>query len=550
MSYVFGQGQHGLAALRNNKSLKNRNTRARPYTNMNCTATKAFLSQLNGRDASITQIPPADLDYLSTSGYVLRTTKDDHDKGVNEVARLSQLTPQVNTERAEEEQAEAALVQDEEKEHSIKFLFEGKEMKNELRERIQSEANVVSKEESEMNEMEANVNSLIQEKSRIDRMALYDGGYLSLTGTGAGLLSDLIVRDYRVADMELPNFIAEIQATNTELRSIADKANFYVSLLRPRLPEMAVEEYLEVLSLLWGTAIGLGKLQGDPGQIGERFTKALEVLRSLHSTTSNKLMAAEVMTAAGGPDIVDLEGVIKDLDHQLRKEGVPEQLSAGIAATIMAGKRFDGSYPLDRFAQFARVTPSHEAASILAVMNVPYDGLSSKFQSFKATFASWGYTASDDTEIASALLAIGELGVGEVQEKLKYIVEQLHNYLEYPLVAAAILASIPVFEAHEVLDLMEKAVTLLSGYSLDLERSELVALAVRMIHGVRNELVKEIDPTAKISQTPVQFAYPTYPALLIWYHPVIIAHSYYHATFSGMGGYHPAHSHGVGGFAG
>ena len=97
---------------------------------------------------------------------------------------------------------------------------------------------------------------------------------------------------------------------------------------------------------------------------------------------------------------------------------------------------------------------------------------------------------------------------------------------------------------------MVKAVTLLSGYASGLERSELVALAVRMIHGVRNEIVKNIDPTATIAQTPVQFIYPMNPGLFIWYRPVIIAHAYYHATFSGMGGFHPAHSHGVGGFAG
>jgi hypothetical protein len=97
---------------------------------------------------------------------------------------------------------------------------------------------------------------------------------------------------------------------------------------------------------------------------------------------------------------------------------------------------------------------------------------------------------------------------------------------------------------------MEKAVTLLSGYAVGLERSELIALAVRVIHGVRNEIVKEIDPTAKIAETPVQFTYPSHPGLFIWYYPVIIAHSYYYSTFSGMGGFHPAHSHGVGGFAG
>src|SRR5438094_9080505 len=187
-------------------------------------------------------------------------------------------------------------------------------------------------------------------------------------------------------------------------------------------------------------------------------------------------------------------------------------------------------------------------------MNVPIDGLSPKFQEFRSLFTSWGYMTSEDTEIASAFLGIGELNPDEVKEKLKYIIEQLQNYLQYPIVAAAILASIPVFEAHEVLDLMEKAVTLLRGYSATyvtgLERSELVAMAVRMIHGVRNEIVKEIDPTAKITGTPVQFTYEPHPIFFVRYYPVIIAHSSYHATFSGMGGFHPAHSHGVGGFAG
>lgn len=34
---------------------------------------------------------------------------------------------------------------------------------------------------------------------------------------------------------------------------------------------------------------------------------------------------------------------------------------------------------------------------------------------------------SEDTEIGSAFLAIGELDALEVQEKLKYVVEQLKN---------------------------------------------------------------------------------------------------------------------------
>jgi hypothetical protein len=533
---------------------------------MKCDAARAFLLQISAREAQITEVPQTDLDYLSANGYVLRASKEDYDRGVAEVAKLTDLVAHMRSEKEEEEKADLALRSDEEKEHSFKFHFEGKEEKTELRERVDQEATVVNREKSELTAMEANVNSLIQEKSTMDRMVPYDGGYLALTDLGTVILNDLGVRNYRFADQEFAEFLSEIQATYAELRSIADKGAIYVNLIKPKVPgtkEMDhpvvedVEELGELMhevheaqSMLWGTAIGLGKLQGDSNSIGERFTQAFNILQHHDSTIPNKLMAAEIMTATAGQDIRSLEGVFKNLDGQLRKQGVPKELSAGVAATIMAGRRYDGTYPVDRFSQFRQATSSCEAASILAVMNVSYDELNSKFQGFRSLFNSWGYMKSEDTEIASAFLAIGELGVDEVVEKLKYVEEQLKVYLGYPLVAAAILASIPVFEAHEVLDLMEKAVTLLTGYTSGLERSELVALAVRMIHGVRNELVKEIDSTAKIAATPVQFTYAPHPGLFIWYHPVIVAHAAYHSTFSGIGGFHPAHSHGVGGFAG
>ena len=517
---------------------------------MKCSETRTFLSQVNDREEPITEIPPNDLDYLLTNGYVLITNEEDYRKGVDEVSRLSQLTVQVKSQQTEADKSSAALRQDELKEHSFTFHFAGKEERATLGERIQSETAAVSSEEDAMLAIEANVNSLIQEKSRIDRMVPYAGRYVSLTSQGSITLNDLGVRNYRVADQEFPDFLLEMKATDSELMSIAGRAASYVSLIRSRIPKLQDPENPETRSLLWSTAIGLAKLQGDTSVIGERFLQAFGVLQDFGSASPNKLMAAEVMTAVGNLDLSNLGVQLKDLEHQLRKDGVPKEISAGVAATMMAGRGFDGSYPLDRFSQFRKLTPSYEAASILAVMNVPYDGLGAKFELFRSRFTAWGYMASEDTEIASAFLAIGELGLDEVEEKLKYIIEQLKNYLEYPLVAAAILASIPMFEAHEVLDLMERAFTYLSGYAGGLERSELIALAVRMVHGVRNELVKKIDATAKISQTPVQFTYAPHPGLFLWYPPVIIAHSYYYATFSGMGGFHPAHSHGVGGFAG
>jgi hypothetical protein len=524
---------------------------------MKCGEARTFLSQLYDREP-VTPVPPTDLEYLSANGYVLKTTKEDYEKGAGDVARMSQLLTQIDTEKSAEQQTKAALQADERKEHSFQFHFEGRGSKDELSERIQKETAAISGDESELNQLEANVNKLIQEKSTIDRMVACDGEYLSITGLGTLVFSDLSVRNYRVADQGFPDFITEIKATYAELRSIGDKAASYVSWIRPQVPEIEdlwesededVDSDIEARSLLWSTGIGLAKLPGDTRQIGDRFIESLKAVRTFDSILPNKLMAAEIMTAASSQDIGSLQSILRNVDHQLRKQGVPKEQSVGVAATIMAGKRFDGTYPVDKFDQFKHLTKSSEAASILAIMNVPYDGLSSRFQEFRSLFSSWGYMTSEDTEIASAFLGIGELSSVEVEAKLKYIVEQLQNYLAYPIVAAAILASIPVFEAHEVLDLMEKAVTMLNGYGTGLERSQLVTLAVRMIHGVRNEIVKQIDPTARIAQTPVQFTYG-HPGLFVGYYPLIIAHSSYHATFSGMGGFHPAHSHGVGGFAG
>jgi hypothetical protein len=519
---------------------------------MKCTEARTILSQLYDREP-VTPVPSTDLEYLSTNGYVLKTTKEDYEKGASDVARMSQVLTQIDAEKSAEQQTRAALQADEQKEHSFQFHFQGREGKDELIERIQKETAAISGDESELSQLGANVNRLLLQKSTIDRMVACDGEYLSITGLGTLVFNDLSVRNYRVADQEFPDFITEIKATYAELRSIGDKAASYVGRIRLQVPEIEVlrssenEDYDSdtlARSLLWSTAIGLAKLPGDTVQLDGRFIESLNALRTFNSTLPNKLMAAE-----SSQDIASLESILKNLDNQLRKQGVPKEQSAGVAATIMAGRRFDGTYPVDKFVQFKHLTKSSEAASILAIMNVPYDGLSSRFQEFRSLFGSWGYMTSEDTEIAAAFLGIGELRAAEVEAKLKYIVEQLQNYLEYPVVAAAILASIPVFEAHEVLDLMEKAVTLLTGYSTGLERSQLVTLAVRMIHGVRNEIVKQIDPTAKIMGTPVQFTYGPHP-LFFGYYPIIIAHSSYNATFSGMGGFHPAHSHGVGGFAG
>jgi hypothetical protein len=515
---------------------------------MKCSDVRKFLSQIVGKSISM-QIQQPDLDFLSTSGYIAVMRKEEYDQALAEVSSLAQMNEEFQNETADERSAEAALEQEEKKTHSILFHFEGKEKKEAELQAEESERITVSKEEAEIAGRDSKIKELIQKKSAIDRMVPYDGKFLSLTAPGVVALNDLNVRNYRVSDSEFSDFIGESRETFDELRSIADRGSFYVSNINAEFPETN-------LSQLWGVSIGLAKLQGDQNQISQEYLLALSILHHFKSTIENKMMAAEVMTSFRGDpsqssanSLQNLSVSLASLDKQLKRDAhVPKQLSAGIAAIVMSGRRFDGTYPTDRFVEFSKMTSSYESAAILSVVNVPSDQLADKFRSFRSLFSLWGYVTSEDTEMASAYLSIGDLGPDDVKAKMTIILDALKNYLEYPLVAAAILTSIPTLEAIETLDLMEKAATLLGAVATGLERSELISLAVRMIHGIENELVRKLDPTAKITHTPVQFSYaPSY--YMPFFYPLIIAHSSYYSTYSGIGGSHPAHVHG-GGFMG
>jgi hypothetical protein len=515
---------------------------------LKCNDVRTIFSQVAGKSVSM-QIQQADLDFLSTNGYLSVMEKEDYERALAEVSNLTQMNEELQNEMTDERGAQATLEQEEKKTHSIMFHFEGGEKKEAELESVEGERTLVSKEEADMAERDSKINELIQKKSAVDRMVQCDGKYLALTGLGVIALNDLNVRNYRVSDSEFSDFVEESKETSGELQSIAQRGSVYASTIRTEFPKTD-------FSQLWSIAIGLAKIQGDPNTISQNFLLALGILQHFKSTTENKMMAAEIMTSSRGDpsqspasSLQNLSKSLVSLDDELRHHAkVPKQLSVGIAAILMSARRFDGRFPTDEFLEFSKLTSSYESAAILSAVSVPSDQLAAKFQSFRSLFDSWGYKRSEDTELASAYLAIGDLGPDDLRTKMAIILDGLKNYLEYPLVAGAILASIPTLEANETLDLMEKACSLLGSVAIGLQRSELISLSVRMIHGIRNELVKELDPTARIMNTPVQFTYA--PSNMFLMYPVIIAHSSYFSTYSGIGGSHPAHVHGVGGFMG
>jgi hypothetical protein len=311
-------------------------------------------------------------------------------------------------------------------------------------------------------------------------------------------------------------------------------------------------------SQLWGVAIGLAKLQGDQNQIRDQFEQVMDSLKGYDSDLDRKMMAAEIIVASGTASFQSLEQDLATLDKQLRMEfSVPQSQSIGLAATLLYGKNRDtDTYPTDKFRHFKIMTDTPEAAAMLAISNVDEDALSNKYRSFEEMFEEGGFTKSEDRDIASAYLAISPVTPGdETRSKVSSFLDGIRNELAFPLVPTAILMTISDLEPREILNLVENGVSVLGQYAKELGRSELVSLAVRMIHGVNNELVKQMNPQAQTTNTPIQFThqpfiYGGYYPMMWWYYPIIIAHYNHYAIYRGYSNPQAGHSHGIGGFFG
>jgi hypothetical protein len=464
---------------------------------MKCNDAMIFLSQVSAK--SITApISDENLNFLISNGYVDRISKDEYEKLLASVSSLSKATGEREEAHAKELTDEESLARDQKKVHSIRFWFEDHEKKESDRERVQTDEQLVEKDEEILHEKDDEVQSLILKKSTLDRQVPCNGCYLSLTETGVVMLYDLTIRNYRVGNNDFKDFIQETKATVMELQSIAERANHYYSEIKAAIPSIypisreEEEEYriksrgIES-SQLWAISIGLAKLEGDPDKIKENFLQILGILKSNNSNLDSKLMAAETLVASGytvnTPQIHD---TLSNIDSQIRKAKAPEELSAGISATIFCGQSPvpDG---LTRFNDFAKITKSYAAASILSISKESEDELRQNFDFFKSTFDEWGYSPSEDTDLASAYLAVSvpKTSRENLKDKMKVIIDALKDEFGFPLVPAAILTSIQSLNANELLDLVEKGVTILKSQPLTagLEHSELASLSIRMIYG-------------------------------------------------------------------
>jgi hypothetical protein len=506
----------------------------------NCQDVYTFLTQVSNKSVSGT-LPPADLASLQQLNVIQLVSADQYAQLVQNVQTMYAAQNELEQKADARRQLADQLRADSDKSHSILFHLEGKDKQAALTQKEAQEQAALQSADSDLTAEEKEYDQKMGQKALLDTLSPYGGQYVGLTSLGAMSIRDLGTRLYRVSDLPFDSYLGQSQQVDRELNDIANTSAQYVSVLTQ--PFMTVDR-----SYLWAISIGLAKRQSDVNAGATSFVTAYNGLRDLAHNDENRLMSAEILSASPR-SIADSLPALTQLEKAVRKLNVPKESSLGVASIILLGQRSDGTFATDALGEYLRMTPSCESAALMAIINRPLQDLQARFGGLRSLFGSWGFAPSDDVELSSAYLAISDLPLDGLSPKLAVLTRGLGAYLQYPLVASAILASIPVLEANETLQLLEQAYDILGKRAMPLAQSELICLAVRMIHGIRSETVTGVDATAKaVPPPPVNFHYM--PGMWFFFVPVSIGHASYFSTYSAMAGAHPMHAHAMGGFVG
>jgi hypothetical protein len=504
-----------------------------------CKEVYGFLSQISTKNVT-TPLGEPDATVLSQAGLVQFLTGDQYQQLRASVQNLGAEREAEAREAVQRVELAREVRSDVQKTHSILFHLEGKEKQaTKLQRETDDEARLKAL-DSDLAKKEQEVAQLVSQLSLLDTVTPCGDRYVGLTGLGALELRNLAVRLYRVSDQPFTPYWEQSQKITQELTDLAASgANYFARLA----PSIAGAER----SHLWAISIGLSKAQPDAAQGSAAFAAVYDQLGPLTNNVENRLMAAEILFSLARPLSEEYPSLLEVL-KQVQRLKVPKESALGIASILLLGRRTDGTLALPNLAEYLRITRSYESAALLAIVNLPIPELTGKFQWLRGMFGSWGYRASEDVELSSAYLAVSELPVEGISTKLAIIAKGLSTYLEYPLVAASVLTTLSTLEANETLNLLEHAYDIVGRRASAMTQAELICLAVRMLHGIRNELVGPLDTTA--AAAPTRVGPPGIYGPRFFFVPILVAHNAYWSTFSGISGVHPGHVHGFGGGAG
>jgi hypothetical protein len=496
----------------------------------------SFLSQVSARQVTAT-LSDADANLLVQLGLIQLFTADQYHKVEGDVQALGGDRSAIAEEMARQSALSQEAQEESQKTHSILFHFEGKEKQAAELQRAAAAQQSLQSTSSDLARRQQQFSDLVAQRSLLDTLTPWGDRFVGLTGRGTVETRDLGLRLYRVSDSDFTEYWNTAQKITVDLTRLAGGGAECYARLAGAIPDAD-------RCLLWGISIGLSNSQPDAGAGAAAFVNTYRQIFSLSANAENRLMSSEILSSLTRPIADEYPNLVQVLSD-VRRLGVPNEAALGVGSILLLGRREDGTIATPNLAQYLSVTRSFESAALLSIVNLPVADQTAKFQALRGMFAGWGYQASEDVELSAAYLTVSELPADGISTKLAIIAKGLSTYLQFPLVAASVLASVSTLEANETLNLLEHAYEIVGTRAAPLSQAELITLAVRMVHGIRDELVGPLDATAA--------ARPIAPRALgmygprFYFVPIFVVHQAYFGTFSGIGGAHPGHVHGFGG---
>ncbi len=499
----------------------------------NCKDVGGLLGQLRAH-AVTTPLTDAEMARLAQLGVLQVVSAADYQQLQNQVAGLAATQEAISDESGQRGEAAAELDRDWSRDHSVLFHLHGEPARQaDLAEEQQARQRLAAL-DADLSAREQAFNDLLAKRAQLDALTAVGPGYVGLTATGASVLRDLTVALYRVSDADFETYLAQARKIDADLDGLAAGGATYFAGLAAGIPD-ADRAYL------WAIGVGLSKAEPDPTVGVPKYLDAYRQTGSFSSNPENRLMASEILVALPRP-LAEETPALAQLVRDVRGLKVPSPSALGVAAILLYGRRADGTFATANLQSFLQVTSSYETAALLGIVDGPTDALLAKFRQLRQLFYDWDYSMSEDTELSAAYLAVSEYEPDQISSKLAILARGLATYLQYPLVAASILASVATLEANETLNLVEKAYAIAGRRAAGLSQPELICVAVRMVHGIRNELVGSLDATATAAPTAARaVGYGPRPLFV----PIVIVHAGYYSTFGGLGGVHPGHVHGM-----
>lgn len=332
----------------------------------------------------------------------------------------------------------------------------------------------------------------------------------SITPMGRHVLGELELRYYRCADWPIDTLSEELTRVGNEIESIARSAKYFLSDLGPITPAEALP-YLRMVS------VGLANRRESPEEVAERFRNVWGMLEVIAGDPRDRLLAAELLTAAQTPmDSVYAPTVA--LADQLKAAGARRAVAC--STILLLGPEAPSTSEALAAWQSARgEVPTDEAAALLVrVRSSP--SAAAAFEPFRERFAALPGQLSGRVS-AALYLACAGADPSTVVGRVADLAGLLKGAVRRPLLAAALLAAEHPLSPPEIVDWVRKASQAAERCQLASKAEEFEALGIALVEGLPRSTFTAKEAPRAAEASPLASA-ATLLGLHAWiYRPIL-----------------------------